>query len=368
MSRPTQRHQLFAAAAAGNLSPIPSDNENGEFAANSSNVSDAYDFDHDDLPEDADITAEQPPAWDSDLDDDEDDDDHLARHRYGGSQDSLDSFEEPLERNGAGDGEDSLVTSPIRSYASPSSIPRIMTPTSPTTPTTPTTPKGVDKLQEKAPERRGARIVVPKTEAKPSKPRTTNGSSAKAPLYRTKPAKSSRPMPKLEHIQSSIPKPIPKSALKQSDSVEKKKGEKSIRENKASINRKKNLIIQQSRDLEAEEKEMDYLTPLQKKNNYIKELETALKDTKTKLALAEEKVANVDVIIHEKIKDVVARKDQEIEKLKGQIKELEIANEDLNCSYQESLRTIKALEDTVEEMKVRKNTSLVFIHDGFTSL
>ena len=28
----------------------------------------------DDLPEDADITAEQPPAWDSDLDADEDDD------------------------------------------------------------------------------------------------------------------------------------------------------------------------------------------------------------------------------------------------------------------------------------------------------
>lgn len=366
MQRPSQRHQLFAAAAAGNLSPIPSDNENGELAATSS-MSEPYD--HDDLPEDTDITAERPPHWDYELDGDEDqykeDDDLLlsSRHRsYTDSNDSLESFERMTAKfsedtNGLSSElkmqqeiyEDSI------SRSTPALPTTTTTPATPTSPNAPSSPmKLLEKSSQKAPDkpRGGARIIVPKVKA--PKPATNGSSTKSSPTYRTKPAKSK--LPKMEHIQSTIPKPRPKQnpATKQTEADKKAALAKAInRENKSSINRKKNLVIQQSRDLEEEAKETDYLTPLQKKNNYIKDLEHKLKETKAKLEIAERDVAKVDIIIKDKTSDIVAQKEDEVRLLKEQIAEMEIVSENLQKSYKDALSTIRAYEDTVEEMKVR---------------
>lgn len=351
----TQRHQLFAAAAAGNLSPIPSDNENSEHV-NSGSISEHYDIEHDELNDELDINAEQPPEWSYSLSDGEEDENLSRQRSFGGSDDSLEGSERTAELDNHMGESNGIKESP-----SPLSNDHHDTPKSPMSPMSPVSPVSSIPSKAEPPKeevKKGPRIVVPKNAQQ--KTSTSNGNSAppKKTLYKPKPAKSR--LPKMEHVMSSIPKPRPVRQNSEprpvrqnsAEKIDPKKTASTPRENKSSIHRKKNLHVQMSRDKEEEEKELDYLTPLQKKNSYIKELEQKLKETKAKLEEREKELQEADAVRAAKVEFAVREKMNENAKLRGQVAELEIANQGLAEKYEEAMKTIQAYEGTVNDLKV----------------
>lgn len=142
-------------------------------------------------------------------------------------------------------------------------------------------------------------------------------------------------------------------------------GGPSIKETRASIARKQKLFNVQNAEPAPDH---DYLTPLQKKEQLIKDLKKELKETATKLEQREGELRDVVSLKDSEISFLMNEKESEIQELGDSLSQSDKKCKQLEHEHGEAMIMMQECEKTIKEMEVQFKAVSSVIYSIYNSL
>ena len=130
-----------------------------------------------------------------------------------------------------------------------------------------------------------------------------------------------------------------------------------IKETRASMARKQKLLNSQNAEPEPD---YDYLTPLQKKEQHLKDLRKELRETQSKLEQRDAELRDIVSMKDSEISFLMNEKETEIQELGDSLKSSDKECKELDKKYKEAMTMLTECETTIKDMEVNMTLSLYY--------